>query len=583
MRVKTSTSKNGSISYSIITDITSISGKRTTKIVKTLGNREDIAKAHPGIDPLEWAKQYAAKLKEEKLREANDSSIIEKFDSEKLIDKHDVYKLNSGYLFLKDIYYALSIDKWCKNISKKYKYEFDLNKLLSIMTYMKIISPGSKTSDYFNSLNLLEKQYSKVSHNHFYKALDVLAENADSLEEHLYNASLNVVDRNTKILYYDCTNFFFEIDEASGYKQYGKSKENRPNPIIQMGLFMDASGLPLAFTLFKGNENEQTTLKPLEKRIIKDFNLSEFVVCTDAGLSSAANRKFNNMGKRSFVTTQSIKKLKKHLKEWALDYNGWKQVGSDEEINLCNVVLEGNNSIYYKERWINENGLEQKLFITFSPKHKLYQMNIRNKQVERALSKMTKPSSLKRKNQNDPARFIQETQTTKDGEVAEEITYTLNQLAIDEEAKYDGFYGICTNLEAIAQEIIKINTRKWEIEETFRLMKSEMKSRPVFLQKDNRIEAHFTVCFLSLLIFRILEKRLDNEYTYCQIINKLRDMEMIKHNEGLGYKPAYVRDDLTDALHKEFGFRTDTQIVTKEKLKNILKNIKSGNSTQKQK
>lgn len=443
---------------------------------------------------------------------------------------------------------------------------------------MRIIHPTSKRGTFEQAKSLLEPV--DIQSHQIYRSLEVFAEQSDFIEEKVYKNSLYVVERNTNILFYDCTNFFFETEEPDHIKQYGVSKENRPNPIVQMGLFMDGSGLPLAFTITPGNTNEQTTLKPLERRILKDFNLSRFVVCTDAGLSSHANRLYNTKGQRAFVTTQSIKKLKKFLKEWALDPQGWKAPGSNKEINLNDIwKMENDTGTYYKERWIKENGLEQKLIVTYSPAYQRYQSSIRTKQVERAMKKVENPSSLNKHNQNDPKRFIKATHVTGNGEVADKMHATLNQERIDDESKYDGFYAVCTNLESSVEEIIEINRGKWEIEETFRILKSEFRSRPVYLQRETRIKAHFLTCFLSLLIFRILEKKLDENFTYPELVNTLKEMKM-RELDGEGYIPAYTRTETTDALHEAFGFRTDYEIVTQKNMRNILKQTKKGNSTQ---
>lgn len=367
---------------------------------------------------------------------------------------------------------------------------------------MRVLHPTSKKGTFERATKLLESH--SVESQHIYRALDVLAEESNTIEASVYKNSQSLIKRNTSILYYDCTNFYFEIEESDGIKQYGVSKENRPNPIVQMGLFMDGSGLPLAFVMNPGNQNEQPTLKPLEKRILKDFNLSRFVVCTDAGLSSRENRLYNSMGNRAYVTTQSIKKLKKHLKDWALDPTGWTSAnhpgGKKKTINLENLDMENDQNTYYKERWINENGLEQRFVVTFSPKYKRYHQAIREKQIERALKKMDNPDQLKKKRANDPTRFIQTVHATPDGEVAGKVIHTLNQSQIQEEAKYDGFYGVCTNLEGPVEEVVQINQRRWEIEETFRILKSETRSRPVFVRKDQRIKAHFLTCFLCWCI-----------------------------------------------------------------------------------
>lgn len=568
MRVKKSVSKN-STSYSIIKDVYR-NGKKTSKVVEALGNDEEILEKHPGVDPYNWAKEYARELTQKEKESSH--KVIVKYNPTKQIALNKQRLFNTGYLFLQRIYHELKLDTVCQQISQKYDFEYDLNEILSRLLYLRVLNPTSKKGTFEHAKDLLEPSHFQ-SHQ-IYRALGVLAEQSDHIEEMVYKNSLNVVNRNTQILYYDCTNFFFEIEESEGIKQYGVSKENRPNPIVQMGLFMDGSGLPLAFSMTPGNTNEQTTLKPLERRILKDFNLSKFVVCTDAGLSSNSNRLYNTRGKRAFVTTQSIKKLKKFLKEWALDSKGWRIPGSNQEINLDDIrKLENDERTYYKERWIKENDLEQKLIVTYSPVYQRYQSSIRDKQVERAIKKIENPNSLNKPHQNDPRRFIKATHVTNDGEIADKTQAILNQEQIDNEKMYDGFYAVCTNLESTIEEIIKINHGRWEIEETFRILKSEFRSRPVYLQKDTQIKAHFLTCFLSLLIYRILEKRLDEQFTCPELINTLKEMKMME-SDSEGYVPTYTRTKVTDALHDAFGFRTDFEIVTQKEMKKILKQTK---------
>jgi len=355
-------------------------------------------------------------------------------------------------------------------------------------------------------------------------------------------------------------------------KQYGVSKEHRPNPIVQMGLFMDGNGIPLAFNINKGNTNEQLTLKPLEEKILSDFNLSKFIVCTDAGLASEKNRKFNDKDERAFITTQSIKKLKDHLKKWSLDPSGWHLPGSDNSYNISSIDENVHKDhIFYKERWINENGLEQKLVLTYSVKYRDYMRRIRSTQIERAQKIMTgNPDKINKSSQNDYKRFIEKTHCTSDGEVADKKVYSINQELIAKEEAFDGFYAVCTNLEDSASEIIKVNKRRWEIEECFRIMKSEFKARPVYLSRDDRITAHFITCFISLVIYRLLEKKLGEKYTCKEIIDGLKSMNFFEV-KGEGYIPTYTRTDFTDDLHAAFGFRTDYQIVSKTEMKKIFK------------
>ena len=370
-------------------------------------------------------------------------------------------------------------------------------------------------------------------------------------------------------------NFFFDIQEADGLKQYGKSKENRPNPIVQMGLFMDGNGLPLSFSLQPGNQNEQISLKPLEEQMIKDFKLSSFVVCTDAGLGSIDNRKFNNFKQRSYIVTQSLKQLKSHLQDWVLEKEGWSLAHHKKTYSLDEILSEEGRSLYqdkifYKERWINENGLEQRLIVSFSLKYYDYQKAVRQSQIERAIKMVEKQTVALPSNPNSSKRFIQENHVTDKGEVAESITLSLDEAKILKEERFDGYYGVCTTLEDPVETILKINKHRWEIEESFRIMKSEFKSRPVYLRKDNRIESHFMICFIALLVFRILEKKLNEAFSAPVIIQTLRDLNF-KEVVGEGYIPTYTRTDLTDKLHEVFGFRTDSEITSSKTMKKIIK------------
>lgn len=297
-----------------------------------------------------------------------------------------------------------------------------------------------------------------------YRALEVISGENEFIQSELYKNSLKISKRNTGVLYYDCTNYFFELEQEDGLKQYGPSKEHRPNPIVQMGLFMDGDGIPLAFNITSGNTNEQTTLTPLEEKILEDFKLSKFIVCTDAGLASNANRKFNDKEERAFITTQSIKKLRKHLMEWALDENGWKLTNDSKKYNIKDIDKNEDlykDKIFYKERWINENDLEQKLIVTYSIKYRNYQQQIRNSQIERAKQAIKNNSiKLDKCNQNDYKRFVNKTNITKDGEIANTKILSLNTEQIEKEEKFDGFYGVCTNLDDNAEEIIKNKPKK---------------------------------------------------------------------------------------------------------------------------
>lgn len=576
MRVQVSKSKNSETLY--ISKSFRVNGKSTTKIIEKLGSLEEVRAKAGNQDPYEWAKERAKFLTEQEKNQERD--VLVKFSPSKQINAQRQVSYNGGYLFLQQLYYQLGLNKVCSDIQNKYKFAFNLNDILSQLVYSRILFPGSKLKAFETASNYLETPSLEL--HQIYRALKIIAKENDFIQAQLYKNSKNIMRRNDKVLYYDCTNFFFEIEQEDAFRKYGKSKENRPNPIVQMGLFMDGNGIPLAFDLTSGNTNEQTTLKPLEKKILKDFDVAKVVVCTDAGLSSTANRKYNNLQGRSFITTQSLKKLKSHLKKWSLAEEGWRIVGKVgskvytlEEINgLGNLDL-----VFFKERWINEDGLEQRLIVTYSLKYKHYQETLRKRQIERAEKLIRKGTKLpKKKNTNDVRRFIKQTHITKNGEIAPNEVLCLDQTTIEKEAQYDGLYAVCTTLNDPVETIVEINYQRYKIEETFRIMKSDFEARPVYLTLEEHIKAHFMTCFIAMTIFRLLEKRLATSDTSCEIIETLRKMSFYEIY-GEGVIPTYTRTDLTDRLHEQAGFRTDYQILPNKKMKKIFKQTKSGNIT----
>lgn len=575
MRLTISRSKN-SASYYVIKTVY-INGKEKTEIVEKLGTETELRERLDGADPEQWARNYVAELNKKEQEETR--PVLLTFQQSRQIEKDEKRSFNGGYLFLQELYHRLKIHKICRSIAEKHRFTYDLDAVLSRLIYGRILFPSSKLNTLELSKRLLESPNFELQH--IYRALSVIASESDFIQAELYKNSRKLAKRNDKVLYYDCTNYYFEIEQEEDDKRYGPSKENRPNPIVQMGLFIDGDGIPLAFSLGRGNQNEQETLQPLEKKILKDFSLSKFIVCTDAGLSSTANRKFNDRDGRAFITTQSVKKLKKHLKEWALAKEGWSLEGSSGKFDLSKIdeteelKQKYQNAVFYKDRWIKEDGLEQHLIVTFSLKYKDYQRKIRQGQIDRAVKVVDQgATSLKRHRQHDYKRFITKTNVTADGEVAEKEIYRIDDTVIEREELYDGFYAVCTNLEDDAPTIAKINQQRWKIEECFRLLKTDFEARPVYLSRKERIEAHFTTCFLALTLFRYLEKELDGQFTSTEIITQLREMNFLRA-PGEGYIPTYTRTDFTDALHHSFGFRTDYEIVTENQMKKIFKTTKN--------
>lgn len=551
-------------------------GKTSSRIYKKLGKYNTLLEQFSGNEKelMDWAKKEAEKetlaYNQQKEKVSLSLSPLARIP----LDEERVF--NIGYLFLQKICSELRIDNICRNIRNHHKFSYDFHAILTDLIYARILAPSSKFSSYKYCHSLLEPP--KYSLQDLYRALSVLAEESDFIQEELYKNSNFIHPRNSRILYYDCTNYYFEIEAEDGIKKYGKSKEHRPNPIITMGLFMDADGIPLAFDIFPGNQNEQLTLKPIEKKVIKDFNCSEFIFCSDAGLGGKSNRFLNSFGNRSYVITYSLKKMKKEERELALLPTQFKVPGSNKLIDLRTLDESDPkvyNTIYYKEYPLVTGDMDETVIITYSPKYKAYQSKIRNTQIDRA-KKMIQSSDKTRKGKgsNDPARFIQRTSVTEDGEIAQKNIYQLDEAKILEESMYDGFYAVVTNLEGDIREIININKQRWEIEENFRIMKSEFEARPVFVRREDRIKAHFLTCFISLLVYRLLEKKLGEEFTCSQILETLRNMNVTLLSKDSGYIPSYKRTKITDKLHSSFGFRTDYEFIRKSTMRAIIKETK---------
>ena len=558
-------------------------GKVTTVTVEKLGNLDQVKTRAAGTDPYEWARNYVEELNRKQYEEQKE--IIISRSPQKLIRRDEQQAFNIGYLFLQDIYYELGLDKICRKIEQRYSFSYDLNDILSRLVYTRILFPSSKLSSMQLSHKLLEQPSFELQD--LYRSLSVFAQENDFIQEQLYKNSQKVLARDKEFLYYDTTNYYFEIEAQDDFRRYGKSKEHKPNPIVGMGLFMDRDGIPISCTVFPGS-NEKPTILPLERKILQDYGMDKVVVCTDAGLATKSLRKFNNLqlGKeqvRSFITVQSLKQLKEEYREWALAADGWHLPGSEREFSLTELDESADrDKVFYKERWLMEDisakkqdagvkPLEQRLIVSYSIKYRDYLQSVRKAQVERANAMIEKGESRKGNEQNDPARFIANVAVTKDGEVCEkEISY-LDTEKIFEEEKYDGFYAVCTNLEKQpVSEILKINKKRWEIEECFRIMKTDFLARPVFLQRQDRIRAHFLTCYIALFIYRILEKKLEEKYTCTQLLSTLKEMMAVKAGNNTGYLPAYTRTEITDALHETFGFRTDYEITTNRGMRTLI-------------
>ena len=594
MRLQITRSKN-SCTYYVAKSFRTLEGKYSSKIVEKLGSLDDLIERFGPEDPEGAAKAYVAELGKQE-RETREKVRFE-LSPGKLIKNGEKNSFNVGYLFLQNLYHKLGLDKICNKISNKHKVEFDLNEILKLLVYTRILYPGSKQSSLEDAKNFVEQP--SVELHQIYRGLSLLASESETLQAGLFKNSLKVMKRNTGVIYYDCTNYFFESEEEGGLRQYGRSKENRPNPIVQMGMFMDMDGMPLAFCINPGNTNEQVTLKPLEATLHEKFGISKMVVCTDAGLSSYENRLHNDVGERAYITVQSLKRLKKEHQDWALKKDGWKMQCWDkygtlvDNGKLYNISELDDNEYYdrtfYKETWVKDKvkidgvtqELAQRLIVTYSIKYRNYLSGLRERQIERAEAKIERgASSVEKKSQNSPSRFIKQTSCTNDGEMATITSYSIDQDMIDQESRFDGFYAVATDLEDRATDILKYNSYRWQIEDGFRITKTDFKSRPVFLRRDERITAHFLTCFLALFLTKYLLKRVnlakgkDELFSVHELIRTLKEMNMTFIG-GEGYLPAYTRTELTNRLHGSAGFRTDYQITTKRMMNTIIAKTKN--------
>lgn len=574
MRVTTSRSKN-SESFYITKSYTNAQGKSTSKTIRKLGTLAELSRRlstdREGV--MAWAREEARLETLKYKSETEEAAVMVPFHPNRLMDYNKQKLFGGGYLFLQSVYYRLKMDSICRKIKGRYKFEYDLNAILSDLVYTRVLDPSSKRSSFKAAKQFLEAPSYEL--HDVYRALSVLAKELDFIQAEVFKNSFFLGARNDRILYYDCSNYYFEIEQEDGDRKYGKSKEHRPNPIIQMGLFTDGDGIPLAFSLFPGNQNEQKSLKPLESQILQQFGCEKFIYCSDAGLASEDNRVLNHLGQRSFIVTQSIKKLPAEDREWALDMKGFKRLSDDAPVDITQLTEDDRQNLFYKDEPYTTKKLHQRLIITYSPKYAAYQKAVRGEQVIRA-EKMVADGSLKRqrKNPNDPARFVNRIAVTEEGEKAK-VHYSLDQEKIAEEEKYDGLYAVCTDLlDDDVTDILKVSEGRWQIEDCFRTMKTDFEARPAYLSREDRIKAHFLTCFLGLLHFRLLQRSLKGTYTTDQLLRALKDIRFADVEEQ-GFMPVYERQNITDELHEACGFRTDYQFLTKRKMKEIQKKSKN--------
>lgn len=585
--------------------------KTTTKNIKRLGKHSELLLITD--NPLEYAKNEVKKMNEE-YRSGRSEFIVTMDFNERIPSTDSLYSnstsLNIGYLYLKDIYAKLNLSDFFKSVSSDRKITYDCNKICQFLTYARILDPASKYGTY----DKLDTYYEKpqVEYQHMIRFLDILDRNSDKYLKHLFDNSENIVKRDTSVMYYDCTNYFFEtekpdeeiVDEVTGeiilgLRQFGISKENKTSPIVEMGLIMDSRGIPISMCIHPGNTNEQLTSVPLEKEVIKMTGNKKFIYCADAGLGSYNIRKFNDMGGRAYIVTQSVKKLGQEIKDIVFNDSNYRLLSNDDAITLkemrtFNKKDANNLSLYndfaYKvipantamdtglyEEKVYKNGrtkkvkakgtLHQYIIVTFSRKMMEYQRTIRERQLERAkkLLRLKDPEKIK-KGPNDIRRFLKNTSS-------DTANYVLDMDKIHEEEKYDGFYAVATNLDDSAKDILAVAQNRYKIEDCFRIMKTNFDARPVFLRKPERIRAHFLICYTALLIYRLMECKLDDNLTHVttsNLIKTLRNMNVVNMDD-MYYKSIYSGSQTLDALERCFELQLNRKYYRPSDLNKIVK------------
>lgn len=585
--------------------------KTTTKNIKRLGKHSELLLITD--NPLEYAKNEVKKMNEE-YRSGRSEFIVTMDFNERIPSTDSLYSnstsLNIGYLYLKDIYAKLNLSDFFKSVSSDRKITYDCNKICQFLTYARILDPASKYGTY----DKLDTYYEKpqVEYQHMIRFLDILDRNSDQYLKHLFDNSENIVKRDTSVMYYDCTNYFFEtekpdeeiVDEVTGeiilgLRQFGISKENKTSPIVEMGLIMDSRGIPISMCIHPGNTNEQLTAVPLEKEVIKMTGNKKFIYCADAGLGSYNIRKFNDMGGRAYIVTQSVKKLGQEIKDIVFNDSNYRLLSNDDAITLkemrtFNKKDANNLSLYndfaYKvipantamdtglyEEKVYKNGrtkkvkakgtLHQYIIVTFSRKMMEYQRTIRERQLERAkkLLRLKDPEKIK-KGPNDIRRFLKNTSS-------DTANYVLDMDKIHEEEKYDGFYAVATNLDDSAKDILAVAQNRYKIEDCFRIMKTNFDARPVFLRKPERIRAHFLICYTALLIYRLMECKLDDNLTHVttsNLIKTLRNMNVVNMDD-MYYKSIYSGSQALDVLERCFELQLNRKYYRPSDLNKIVK------------
>ena len=578
-------------------------GKSTSRKIETLGTEEDIERKYGCPDGLQWARDYVARLNEEK-RQGKEKVRVDLSPSERIRTGEQV-EYSCGDLLLLPIYNGLGLPEVCAGILSGTKVKYDLSGILETLVILRILCPCSKLASHALGQKRIRRMTCDLED--VYRALTLLSSHIDDIQAAVWKNSQKLVSRDTRVIFYDCTNYYFEIEDndpagidprhpgrPEGIRRRGKSKEHRPNPIVQMGLLMDSDGIPLSFIIFAGNESEQPSLQKIEEMVAKKFGLNEFVISTDAGLSSEDNRRYNMSEGREYIAVQSLPKLPEADREMALDPRGWHIAFRDRELGpldpsdprrdtfrLDEIDMDAErHTRFYKEIVVNkrldgkkDSERAERVIVTYSHDFALYLKHKREERRKAAERIVSKRQTSSRQSQNDPRKYVETVYVTAEGEAAEHILMGINQKVIEQEERLDGFYAYATSLDDDAVDVLRARSFHYEIEHLFRTTKSFLDSRPVYLQRSDRIRSHFLICFLAMVMLKILQKKVDMpDVSIDRLISTLRGFRLA-YIKGAGYIPLFERDELTDRLQEVNGICVDTQIVRQKTLNSLYRNM----------
>lgn len=579
------------------------SGKSTTRRVETLGTEEEIEEKYNCPDGLEWAKAYVAELNENE--RLGKRKVTVEFSPTERINPNEQVLFDGGDLMLLPLYNRLGLPEICNTIQKGSRVMYNVNEILEALVMLRILYPCSKRSSF--ELNRKRIRKSTFELDHIYRALSLLSSHIDDIQAQVWKKSQNIMTRNTRVVYYDCTNYYFEIEDNDlaksesgtlnrrvGIRRRGKSKEHRPNPIVQMGMLMDSDGIPLSFIIFPGNESEQPTLQKVEEMIANKFGLNDFIISTDAGLSSEDNRRYNMTENREYIAVQSLPSLSEADQAMALDPRGWHIAFRDKNLSPINpedprqdtfdlkqINLDNEKSTtFFKEIIVSKclNGKkstarDERVIVTYNHGFALYLKQKREERIKVAQKIVKKKQVNSRASQQDPRNYVDTVYYTPEGEVAEGITMSINTAKIEKEERFDGFYAYGTSLDDDATDVLRARSFHYEIEHLFRTTKSHLNARPVYLQREERIRSHFLICFLSMVILKMLQKQIDMpDVSIDKLIQTLRSIKF-DYFKGYGYRPLFERNDLIDKLQEVAEVGIDTQIVETKTMRAIYRNL----------